>query len=340
MNNDDIKKMYLNLVSVKLQNSDDRARMMQFFDSLITFYPQVLQDSKITTLFKHFGLLISDASIAKILQSKQANMNSQLMDNNEFRCRLIDGDSNYSYVYVIDTRNKQVHGSHHQNSHEHFYTIEVCRVESGYAIAATLLQDNNKVKLVRYNPGEYWTSIPGYVHNTSLKEGSHTTTLKTGSPLQDWYGTGNIINSKLSYYVDSRSKTLDLDEMNYIIERKNGIVSEDIVKEFKLDDRYQNMISKTIKNPYEILITPGNREQMRQLLLVTSDNDIAAFYALLTGQKLDKALNLANMTSNDLNYALYLANKSDDFDDYSLQKAVDFAKDLNQRTGKILLKSR
>ena len=79
---------------------------------------------------------------------------------------------------------------------------------------------------------------------------------------------------------------------------------------------------------------------MRQLLLVTSDNDIAAFYALLTGQKLDKALNLANMTSNDLNYALYLANKSDDFDDYSLQKAVDFAKDLNQRTGKILLKSR
>lgn len=192
--------------------------------------------------------------------------------------------------------------------------------------AAELLK-NKTVKLVRYNPGEYWASIPGFVHNTSLQDGSHTTTLKTSSPLQDWYGTGNVINSQLSYYVDSRTKTLDLDQMNYIIKRYDGIVDNQVVEEFNLDQKWNDISKGQTVSPYEVLITPENREQFRALLLQTKNNDLAAFYANLTRQDIDLATRMAYIFRNNVQKALEEALSKNDACD--VEKAKKFVKMKN-----------
>ncbi len=318
------KELYEKIAQQSL-TGEDLARAEYYYASLASFYPQVMQDSKLMKLFEENEFRIEDSSLEKMLSSQNATIGSEVMPNKEIRCRVVDGQTKFSYV-VVDARSKDMGGFPHQNSYEHYYTIEVCRVESGYAIAAELLR-NKTVKLVRYNPGEYWASIPGFVHNTSLQDGSHTTTLKTSSPLQDWYGTGNVINSQLSYYVDSRTKTLDLDQMNYVIKHYDGIVDNQVVEEFNLDQKWNDIREGQIVSPYEVLITPENREQFRALLLQTKNNDLAAFYANLTRQDIDLATGMAYIFRNNVQQALEEAISKNDVCD--VEKAKEFVKIKN-----------
>lgn len=307
-----LKELYDNLVAEKLMNRADISRMEEYYDSIASFYPEVMSNHSIIDLFNKNNIDIDNSSLFNILNYNNVEMNSEVMNNGEIRCRIMDNNTKFSYV-VVEAKNKQSGEIPHQNSHEHFYVIEVCRVELGFAIAAELME-NKKVKLVKYTPGQYWASVPGNVHNTSLIDGSHTTTLKTSSPIPDWYGTGNVINSELSYFVDSCTKTMDLDQMDYVINHHNGIVSDYIVSEFKFDQKWNDLMSKVDINPYELLITPENKEQFRQLLLTTKDNNLAAFYAHLTDKNIKEAVQIANTFGKNIDAAVDCVNKKGIYD--------------------------
>ena len=309
---DKLKDLYNALALKQLTNEKDISRMKEYYASIASFYPEVMNDPEIINLFNQNNINIRNSSLESMLNSENVGMNSEIMNNGEIRCRVTDGGTKYSYV-VVDAKDKEAGGSPHQNSHEHYYTTEVCRVESGFAIAAELLKDK-MVKLVRYNPGQYWASIPGNVHNTSLMDGSHTTTLKTPSPIPDWYGTGNVLNSELSYFVDSRTKTMDLDQMNYVIKHYDGIVDDKVVSEFQLNQKWNDLMSKVNINPYEVLITVDNKEDFRQLLLTTKDNNLAAFYAHLANKDIKEATKIAIMFGNNTEAALDYATKNGIYD--------------------------
>lgn len=316
-----LKIIYEELVKEKLKNESDISRMNENYNSFASFYPELKNHSDIIDLLKNID--ISNCSLDNMLNSSNVGMNVQVMNNGETRCRITDDATKFSYV-AVDTKDKKKGGSPHQNSHEHYYTIEVSRVESGFVIAAELLKNNN-VKLVRYNPGQYWASVPGIVHNISFMDGSRAVTLKTPSPIPDWYGTGNVINSELSYFVDSRTKTMDLDQMNYVINHNDGIVDDQVVSEFKLDRKWNDLLSKYIRNPYEVLITPDNREDFRQLLLITKDNNLAAFYAHLTNKDIKAAVKMASMFGENTEAALDFITKNGTYD---ISVASDFKKIL------------
>ena len=317
------KKLYLDCLKSEIENAKDRKRIENYYEKLSEFYPKIINNEKVLTVFNKYGIAKEKADLFKMLQS-DVHMESQVMKNQEIRFRIMCKDTGFSYV-VVDSRNKSQGGNPHQNSHEHFYTSEVCCVEEGYAIASEILS-SGIVKLVRYNEGEYWTSIPGHVHNTSLSNNAYTITLKTASPLQDWYGTGNVINSKSAYYLDSRTKTLDLDEMNYIIKNYNGMITPNIVANFDLQKRYENMLEKHEIDPYEILITKENREQMKKVLLETKNNDLAAFYIHLANYNLDLAHDIAKTFGSNFATALEFADKENISANINKEKAKSFAK--------------
>lgn len=310
--NEQLKKLYTEIASEKLIDEADKSRMEEYYNYIASFYPEVMSNPNIIDLFNRYNINIDNASLTNILNSNNVEMNSEVMNNGEIRCRIIDNNTKFSYV-ITDTKNKQSGGSPHQSSHEHFYIMEVYRVELGFAIMAEIMENNN-VKLVKYTPGQYWTSIPGKVHNVSLIDGSHTTTLKTSSPIPDWYGTGNVINSELAYFVDSRTRTMDLDQMDYVIKHHDGIVNDEVASEFKLDEKWNDLMAKVPLNPYEVLITQNNREDLRQLLLITKDSNLAAFYSLLTNKNIKEAAKIANIYGKNVEEAIDFSTKKGTYD--------------------------
>lgn len=317
------RNLYLHCLKSEIENEKDIKRIENYYERLSEFYPKIINNEKVLTVFNKYGIDKEKADLFKMLQS-DVHMESQVMKNQEIRFRIICKDTGFSYV-VVDSRNKLQGGNPHQNSHEHFYTSEVWCVEKGYAIASEILS-SGIVKLVRYNEGEYWTSIPGHVHNTSLSNNAYTITLKTASPLQDWYGTGNVINSKSAYYLDSKTKTLDLDEMNYIIKNYNGMITQNVVENFGLPKRYEEVLKNQEVNPYEILITKENREQIKNILLETKNNDLAAFYIHLASNNLDLANDMAKTFGSNFATALEFADKEKICSNVGMEKAKSFAK--------------
>ena len=319
---DKLKKTYTKEVKESIKEKDDRSKSLSYYDDLKNFYDCVKnsKDIKNIDVFKKGRYKTDIMNLEKILDSRP-DMSLSVMPNKEVRFRVVDGVIKSSFV-ITDASEKELGGSPHQNSHEHFFVSEICRVNKGCAIAATLLP-NNLAKLQKYRSGEFWVSTPGVTHNTSLYDGTCTTTFKTPSPIQDWYGTGNVVNSLNAYTLDSYTKTLELDEMAFIINHYNGIINEKIIRMFNMEERWQEELKNYDISPYEVLITPENREIMEDLLIVSKTNDAAAFYAILTNNAYKTAYSLAFLYADDVNLALSRTEGKESFD---VERARDFIK--------------
>ena len=302
-------------------NSIDNSDYIIYYFSLIdTFYSDVKNDVFIQSSLKKIHVDVDIMNLENFFKNN-FSISYNVMPNKEIRFRVVDNKNKSSYV-VTNSLSKQYGGSPHQNSHEHYYVSEIFRVDQGSVIASTLLPNKN-AKLSLYKSGDIWISVPGVTHNSSLYDGTCTTTFKTPSPLQDWYGTGNIINSANSYLLDSYTKSLDLDEMSYIIKNNEGIIDDKICEQFNIKERWRKLLKDYNISPYEILIDDKNRSLIQRLLLKTSSNDIGAFYAILAKLDINKAIELYSIYGDNILSAFSM--KPNDFID--LERAQKFAKE-------------
>ena len=235
---------------------------------------------------------------------------TEIMSNNERRIRLKSQDAMF---IVTDTSYKNEGDMPHQNAHEHLFSYEVTTIEEGEAIGSTLLP-KGIVKLSDYQSGDLIINKPETIHSLTLFPDTIITTLKHPYVPCDWYGSGNTINSSAAYYLDCRIKTLDLDEMNYILGKYQGIIDGRVVREFDLIKRWKTLVSSnSVANPYEILINNHNREDIRKLIELTKDNEIAAFYLMLANNDFHLAMTLYSIYQKDIDFALsntFIGNES------------------------------
>ncbi len=120
------------------------------------------------------------------------NFPCNLMDNGEYRFRLMDNSENAGWGYILTKMPADVSGGW-QNSHYHKGAKETYIVQSGWMGFAELLPDS-EASIKIYKSGEVFTTEPGHAHNVYMAAGSVIHTVKHGdcSLGKDWFASPEL----------------------------------------------------------------------------------------------------------------------------------------------------
>lgn len=115
-----------------------------------------------------------------------------LMDNGEYRFRLMQSGQNAGYGYIMTVMPGTSSGW--QNSHYHNWVMETYIVQNGWIGLAELLF-GGQVKISVYRKDELFTTQPGSVHNVYMAAGAVIHTVKHGgdrSLEKDWFASPEL----------------------------------------------------------------------------------------------------------------------------------------------------
>lgn len=118
--------------------------------------------------------------------------NASRMDNREHRFRLMKGENNSTYGYILTEMPVETLGEW-QNSHFHKGIMETYIVQKGWIGFADLMVDGTAC-FYAYRPGEMFTSRPGQAHNVYMPAGAVIHTVKHGdcSLAKDWFSSPEL----------------------------------------------------------------------------------------------------------------------------------------------------
>jgi mannose-6-phosphate isomerase-like protein (cupin superfamily) len=110
----------------------------------------------------------------------------RMVENGEFRYRLLKEDEGTAYI-----RTEASEAGGWQNSHHHNSCTETYIVQSGWMAAAEMR--DGQVALMRFGPGQIYSTEPGIVHNVYLPAHAVIHTVKHGPAAKgDWHGNTHV----------------------------------------------------------------------------------------------------------------------------------------------------
>lgn len=116
-----------------------------------------------------------------------------LMDNGEYRFRLMAGEQFSSTGYIMTRMPDDIVGAW-QKSHSHRKLTETYIVQEGWIGYASHSRFGSEPELIVYRPGQVFTVPPGLVHNVFMMPGSLIHTVKHGdcSLEKDWWPSATL----------------------------------------------------------------------------------------------------------------------------------------------------
>lgn len=121
-------------------------------------------------------------------------VSGSLMDNGEYRFRLMNGEQFSSTGYIMTKMPDDIVGAW-QKSHSHKQLTETYIVQEGWIGYASLSDfETTKPSLFVYRPGQVFTVPAGLIHNVFMPPGSCIHTVKHGdcSLEKDWWSSPRL----------------------------------------------------------------------------------------------------------------------------------------------------
>lgn len=157
---------------------------------------------------------------------------NSLMENGEYRFRLIKGDGT---AYI---RTESQDDSGWQESHYHKYVMETYIVQSGWIAYAELVQGNPEITF--FVSGDVFTTKPNIAHNVYMSKYSVIHTVKHGTAHGDDRFTDGLEQ------FDKACKSYDSDALAYLQSTKSGKKS---LIQFEYGDQYNHFDNLIWKVP-------------------------------------------------------------------------------------------
>lgn len=120
-------------------------------------------------------------------------VSGSLMDNGEYRFRLMAGEQFSSTGYIMTKMPDDIVGAW-QKSHSHKQLTETYIVQEGWVGYAFLSDLEERLNLRIYRPGQVFSVLPGVAHNVFMTPGSLIHTVKHGdcSLEKDWWSSPRL----------------------------------------------------------------------------------------------------------------------------------------------------